>query len=348
MFYLILLPWITAFTIVLLSTPSFIRVAHFKHLFDSPDEERKIHRRSVPLMGGIMIFAGTVFSMLFWYPSAEIGIVKHLLPALLILFFIGIKDDIIGTAAMKKLLAQIIVAFIMVFVAKIRITGMHGLFGVEQIPDWLSYALSLFTYIVAINAYNLIDGVDGLAGGVGLIASTCLGVWFFLTGNAALAVIAFALSGALLAFLRFNFQPAQIFMGDSGSLTIGLLLITLTIAMIEQDTSNIPGIFSSVSKPLLGMAVLSYPLIDTLRIFAYRAYKGLPPFQADQNHIHHRLIKCGLNHAQTVLSIYLYQALLIGFVLFFHKIDATVLFFGLLGFIVLSIIALFSFNIKKC
>ena len=249
---------------------------------------------------------------------------------------------------MKKLLAQILVAFIMVFVAKIRITGMHGLFGVEQIPDWLSYALSMFTYIVAINAYNLIDGVDGLAGGVGFLAAFCLGLWFYFTGDYTFAVVSFSLAGALLAFLRFNFQPAQIFMGDSGSLTIGLLLIALTIAMIEQKTDYVGFAFmKDVSKPVLGMAVLAYPLIDTLRIFAYRAYKGLPPFQADQNHIHHRLIKMGLNHAQTVIAIILYNTLVISLVIIFRHLNPTVLFFALFSFIVLSVLLLFSFKTKQ-
>ena len=102
-----------------------------------------------------------------------------------------------------------------------------------------------------------------------------------------------------------------------------------------------------VSKPVLGMAVLAYPLIDTLRIFAYRAYKGLPPFQADQNHIHHRLIKMGLNHAQTVIAIILYNTLVISLVIIFRHLNPTVLFFALFSFIVLSVLLLFSFKTKQ-
>jgi UDP-N-acetylmuramyl pentapeptide phosphotransferase/UDP-N-acetylglucosamine-1-phosphate transferase len=296
-------------------------------------------------MGGIMIFAGTVFSAMFWYPSPYIGVLKFLIPTLLVLFFVGIKDDIIGTAPMKKLLAQIIVAFIMVFVAEYRITGLHGLFGVDQIPDWLSFALSMFTYIVVINAFNLIDGVDGLAGSVGLLAAVCLGVWFYFTRTYTLAVISFSLAGALFAFLRFNFQPAKIFMGDSGSLTIGLLLITLTIAMIEQDANFYRfEIMKNISKPILGMSILAYPLIDTLRIFAYRAYKGLPPFQADQNHIHHRLIKYGFSHAQTVLTIIAFNILIIALVFLLSNLNATALFIALFALVILTIILLFSFK----
>ena len=162
----LILPILTSFIIVLLSTPSFIKIAHYKHLFDDPNEERKIHQRKVPLMGGMMIFAGTLFSFLLWLPINEMGVIKYLVPSLLIMFFVGMKDDIIGTAPVKKLAAHLLVAFIMVLMADVKITSMHGLFGIREIPDWAGIMLSVFTFIVLINALNLIDGVDGLAAGV--------------------------------------------------------------------------------------------------------------------------------------------------------------------------------------
>ncbi|MBL4708110.1 MAG: undecaprenyl/decaprenyl-phosphate alpha-N-acetylglucosaminyl 1-phosphate transferase [Flavobacteriales bacterium] len=325
-----------SFFIVLLSTPSFIKVANIKHLFDDPNESRKLHKKSIPSMGGIMIFAGTLFSFMICYPSDDIGYIKYLIPSVLVMFFIGIKDDIIVTAAIKKLIGHLLVAFIMTLMADIRITSLYGIFEIREIPEWASIALTIFTYVVVINSFNLIDGVDGLAGGVGCIASVAFGVWFLLAGSTVDAIIAFSLAGALLGFLRFNFYPANIFMGDSGSLTVGLIICVLAIRVIEFDFSSLPQEMKHISKPIFAMAVLSYPLIDTLRIFTYRIIKGISPFSADSNHIHHRLIKLGLNHAQTVGIIYAFNVILITYSVLMPNINTS------LTFIVLAAIV-FSF-----
>ena len=315
-----------SFFIVLLSTPSFIKVAQLKHLFDDPNESRKLHTKSIPSMGGVMIFAGTLFSFMICYPTDDIGYVKFLIPSILVMFFIGIKDDIIGTAAIKKLLGHLLVAFIMTLMADIRITSLYGIFEIREIPEWASIALTVFTYVVVINAFNLIDGVDGLAGGVGCIASVSFGIWFLLAGSMVDAIIAFALAGALLGFLRFNFYPANIFMGDSGSLTVGLIVCVLAIQVIEFDFSQVPEEMKHISKPIFAMAVLSYPLIDTFRVFTIRIAKGLSPFTADSNHLHHRLLKLGLNHAQTVGIIYLFNAVLIAYAVIVPLMNTSITF----------------------
>jgi len=308
----LILPILTSFVMVLLSTPSFIKIAHIKHLFDDPSEDRKIHTRKVPLMGGMMIFAGTLFSFLLWLPINEMGVIKFLVPSMLIMFFVGMKDDIIGTAPVKKLAAHLFVAFIMVLMADVKLTSLHGLFGVKEIPEWAGIMLSVFTYIVIINAFNLIDGVDGLAAGVGLIAATIFGLWFYYAGDWTYAVLSFSLAGSLLAFLRFNFNPAKIFMGDSGSLTIGFLFAVLAIELVEWEAQDLPKTINEISKPILAMCILVYPLIDTIRVFTLRAIKGVSPFTADRNHIHHRLMDLGMSHKQTVITIYLFNLLIVG------------------------------------
>lgn len=338
---------IISFFIVLLATPSFIKVAELKNLFDEPGEERKLHKHRIPSMGGIMIFAGTLFSFLICYPSGDIGYIKYLIPAMLVMFFIGIKDDIIGTAAVKKLIGHLLVAFIMVLMAEIRITSLYGIFEIREIPEWASISLSIFTFVVVINAFNLIDGVDGLAGGVACIASVAFGIWFLLIGSQVDAIIAFALAGALLGFLRFNFYPANIFMGDSGSLVVGLIICTLAIRLIEFDLSAIPTHMMSISKPIFAMAVLSYPLLDTFRIFIYRMIKGTSPFQADSNHIHHRLIKLGLNHAQTVGVIYLVNASLIAYSVLVKGLNTSLVFIVLAVLVFTLLGILYLLPLKK-
>ncbi len=343
----IILTIFTSFVIVLLSTPSFIRVAKLKGLFDVPDENRKLHKSKVPSMGGIMIFAGTLFSFLLWFPVSEIGNVKFILPCIFALFFLGIKDDLYGASPLMKLLVHGLVAFIMVIIAEVKLNSMHGLFNVRELPEWGSIALSVFTYIVLVNAYNLIDGLDGLAGGVGLIASTVFGVWFYLADDYSYAVLAAALSGSLLAFLWFNFSPAKIFMGDSGSLTIGFILAIMAVEMIEFDSAKVPESLKHISKPILAMAVLVYPLTDTLRVFIYRALKGISPFSADQNHIHHKLLRLGLSHRQAVTLIYVMNIIVICAAIFIQHSNPSITFLIVAGLAVCLYLSPFLFKNKK-
>lgn len=318
----LLLVFFTAFLVVLYCTPPLIKVAILKRLFDEPGG-RKIHKRIVPTIGGIIIFAATLFSFSLWFSidgyEENVPLIKKyiqefklIVATLLILFFVGVKDDIIGTSPIKKLVAHVIVGLILVQIGGIRITSLHGIFDVYQIPEWASIFLSLFTYIVVVNGFNLIDGVDGLAAGVGLISSSAMGTWFIYANDYVMASLAFSLAGALLGFLVFNFTPAKIFMGDSGSLTIGLIICILSIKLIEYPTENLKGPPLYLSKPVFAIAALIYPLADTLRIFIIRAAKGQSPFSADRNHIHHRIIDCGLGHAGTVIIIYFFNIGAIG------------------------------------
>ncbi|MFL5754018.1 MAG: glycosyltransferase family 4 protein [Bacteroidia bacterium] len=322
----LILVFLTSFFVVLYSTPPLIKVAILKRLFDEPGE-RKIHKRVVPTIGGIIIFAATLFSFSLWFKldfslagnmaevldlNEYVTEFKLIIATSLVLFFVGIKDDIIGTAPIKKLVAHVIVGLILVLIGNVRITGLHGIFAVYELPYWGSVFLSLFTYIVVVNAFNLIDGVDGLAAGVGFIASTAFGFWFIFANDYVYASLSIALSGSLLGFLVFNFSPAKIFMGDSGSLTIGLIICVLCIKVIEYPIDKLDGILVHISKPVVVIATLIYPLADTLRVFLIRAAKGVSPFSADRNHLHHRLIDCGLNHKWTVIIIYLFNVLVIG------------------------------------
>jgi len=335
---IIVLTFFTAFFVVLLSTPALIKVAILKRLFDEPGDERKLHKRMIPTIGGIIIYAGTLFAFALWFPSEKIAAstngnslissvndFKYIIATVLILFFVGVKDDIIGTAPIKKLVAHVIVGMVLVQMAQIKLTSLHGIFGITVLPEWGAVFVSLFTYIVVVNAFNLIDGVDGLASGVGVIASFAFGIWFYIAQDYVMTALAFSLAGALVAFLIFNFNPAKIFMGDSGSLSIGLIVCVLAIKMVQTDHINsmIPSPLAYVSKPIFAMCVLVYPLVDTLRIFVYRAVRGMSPFSADRNHLHHLLIDGGCSHKQTVLIIYCFNILMIGMCIGLRSLEPT-------------------------
>lgn len=337
----LILAAITAFLVVLLATPSLIKVAFLKRLFDEPGDARKLHKRVVPTIGGIIIFAATLFACSLWFPydkpGNELGqggirLFQFVVATLIIMFFVGIKDDIIGTAPIKKLAAHVVVGMILVLMAETRIRSMHGLFGIHELPLWASIFLSLFTFIVVVNAYNLIDGVDGLAAGVGLIGSLTLGVVFALTDQLVPAVLACSLAGALAAFLVFNFSPAKIFMGDSGSLSIGLIMSILVITFIEHTpAAATPEWMKTLINPVVGMAFLAYPLTDTLRIFGHRAIRGVSPFSADRNHLHHLLIDSGMSHKKTVLWIYGVNIAIIGLAVYTSLVMSLTLSFIVTG-----------------
>ncbi len=338
---ILILVFITAFAVVLYSTPALIKVAVLKRLIDLPTEERKIHKRAVPTIGGIIIYAATLFSFSLWYSIDDIHEYdqiyesvkefKILVATSLVLFFVGVKDDIIGTSPVKKLFANILVGLILVLMGDIRITGLHGVFGVNEIPLWGSIFLSLFTYIVVVNAMNLIDGIDGLAAGVGFIASSVFGIWFIFANEYTLASLSFSLSGALLGFLIFNFSPAKIFMGDSGSLIIGMFICVLCIKLIEYPLARLDDFWIHISKPIFVVAALAYPLTDTLRIFILRAVKGQSPFAADRNHLHHRLLDCGYSHAKTVIIIYIFSMVTVGVSLLSYFLNPSLSLLAVLG-----------------
>lgn len=336
--YILILGALSAFLVVVLTMPSLIKVARMKHLVDEPGEARKLHARSVPTIGGIIIFAAIIFSYALWFPEAKLigdpvqgykGLymamghaysdLKYMIAAMILLFFIGVKDDIVGFSPVKKLMGHMMVGYILVVMAGIRITDMHGVFGIYELPDSISIAFSFFVYVVLVNAFNLIDGVDGLAGGIGLIASLAFGYWLLLAGDVALALLAFVLSGALAGFLVFNIHPARIFMGDSGSLIIGAILAVLAMRVVDHDTSRLPQYLRQIPTPIFAMAVLAYPLVDTLRIFVYRMVRGISPFAADRNHIHHRLLALGLGHRGTTLVLYAYAIAIIALSLVTRK-----------------------------
>lgn len=367
---LLLLTFITAFGVVLLSTPSLIKVAILKRLFDEPTEERKLHKRVIPTIGGVIIFAGTFFAFVLWFPSdnlldidvgsstylknalalevtkSALSDFKYILATVFVLFFVGVKDDIIGTSPIKRLAAHILVALMIVLMADIRIKSMHGIFDIYEIPFWSSIFISLFSIIVIINAFNFIDGIDGLAAGIGFIACMIFGSWFYMAHDIVMSLLSFSLGGSLLAFLLFNFHPAHIFMGDSGSTMIGLMLSVLAIKAIGTPSADVSDtIIGEIQRPIFVMAVLSYPLIDTLRIFVYRTVKGVSPFEADRNHIHHALLDTGMSHKGVSFTLYGANLFMIAVAIVFRGMSATTSF--ILVFAIAIALAQLPFFFKK-
>jgi UDP-GlcNAc:undecaprenyl-phosphate/decaprenyl-phosphate GlcNAc-1-phosphate transferase len=299
------LTFITAFTFTYLSTPYIIQVANDRKLYDSPNE-RSSHVHKASNLGGIGIFGGAIFSIVMWTPFQLFGTQQYIIAALLLLFLVGIWDDMTGMPAFRKLLMQIVAALIIVYKAGYMIDHFGGFLYIEQIPRWVAILFSIIVIVGVINAYNFIDGINGLAAGTGVIASFAFGGWFFLQQEIASATIAFALGASLLAFMAYNFVPGKIFMGDTGSMFLGTVLSILAMHFIRLNMqADLPHTALKFTKSAHGIAIafLIIPIYDTLRVSLYRMAKGKHPFVADRNHIHHMLLDLGHTHIVSTLIL---------------------------------------------
>lgn len=296
----VMLTAVVAFAITFLAIPAIMKVASEKKLYDLPDE-RKLHTKPIASLGGVGIFIGFFLAILLTVSGKQAEEFQFYFASAIVIFFLGLKDDILIISATKKFLGQLAAAAIIIHLGNVRIESMHGVMGLERLPEVWSYLITYVTIIVIVNAYNLIDGVDGLAGSLGMVTSSVFGIYFFMAGMPLYSMLAFAMSGSLAAFLFFNLNPAKIFMGDSGSLLLGLLNAILVIKFItiaDNPASAMP----LASAVAIGIAILIVPLLDTLRVFSIRLSRGRSPFSPDRNHIHHLLLDRGLNHSQVTMT----------------------------------------------
>ena len=309
--YDVIISFITAFTLTYFAIPPIIRVALKKELYDVP-VARSSHTKVTPRLGGVAIFAGTIFSIMLWTPFSRYGgDLQFVLCAFILIFLVGVKDDIDAIAPSKKLVVEILAAVILTFKAGVRISSLHGVMGIEEIGPVFSILLTVFTIIVIINAINLIDGINGLSGSLVIVITGTLGVWFMFIQRYDLAIMAVSAAGATAAFLKYNYSPAQIFMGDTGALLLGLICSILTINFIELNSGlNDSHPFKLNAAPAVAIGILILPLFDTLRVFVTRALRGKHPLHPDRTHIHHLLIDSGLSHTQAT-------AVLVGVNIFF-------------------------------
>lgn len=318
---IIVLSFTTAFTLTYFAIPSIIRVALAKNLCDEPGE-RSSHSIRTPSLGGIAIFSGSIFSIVLWTPFFQFSNLQYILCAFILLFLVGAKDDIAPIAVSKKLVAQFLAATILILKSDISLHSLYGVFGSDStLHPVVSYFVSMLTILFIINSFNLLDGIDGLAGSAGMLILSTLGCWFFLVQRMEFATVAFATSGALAAFLRYNISPAKIFMGDTGSLFIGIVSAILIIKFIDLDyalPASTP--FRIDNIPAVAIGILILPIFDTLRVFITRILRGKSPFKPDRRHIHHLLIDFGFSHLQATGILLFINAVFIVLAFTFHNL----------------------------
>lgn len=291
---------VIAFLIAFLFFPVTIKIFKQLNWFDTPGTH-KIHSASVPSMGGVAILVGASLALLMILPLQQWISFRYFFTSIALMFLIGLRDDVLALTPRQKLFSQFLPVFVLVFLDRTVLSSFYGLFGEGEFPRWLTYSITLFTVVIITNAYNLADGIDGLAATVGIFATVFFGIWFYLAGEPYLSLISLCFGGALIAFILFNWQPSSIFMGDTGALMVGLLLSFLAIRFINLNyalqVENPYRFSASISTAL---AVLIVPIFDTLRVIILRLKMGQSPFRADRKHLHHRLLAMGMTHAEAV------------------------------------------------
>jgi len=333
-----MLCFVTAFVVAMITMPVLIRLLNKYKLCDLPSE-RKEHVTPVPTMGGIAIVTGMLTALCLWLPISFSTINICFFLSIIILFGLGIMDDVRDLPAKYKFLIQIALALLMAL-SGVRIDSFQGLFGIYELSLPAQYTFTIIAIVGITNAFNLIDGIDGLAGGLGFMSLTTLGIFLTLNGQTDVALIAFALAGGLLAFLYFNFNPARIFMGDTGSLVLGFTIAVLGIRLMQLNTLT-----SLPHSPLFILGVVFIPVFDTLRVFSLRIWKGKSPFMADKTHIHHLLTTTGFSHAFTTRLICCLHGFILIEVYWLRELRQEFILLLLISFMLLATLALKSFHV---
>ena len=306
-----LIIFVISFAVSSICIPLVIKLAIKKRLMGEYGEGRHVHKGFVPRLGGVAVYAGFIFSQVYLIiahnKNAEMLSSNYYLVLFssTLLFLLGTLDDLVDIKANMKFLIQLLVAFFVASIADVRIVSFYGLFDLHGLPLWFSHLFSITVITFFINAYNLIDGIDSLSSSVGMYVLFCFGGVFLLNDNFTDSLIAFSVFGGLLGFWFFNKPPAKIFMGDSGTLSMGLIMAYFAIKI-----SNTPIDYEGSISPVFAMVVLAYPVIDTLRVFTKRIFRGVSPFTPDRNHIHHLLLELGYSHGKATIVIIIWSVLL--------------------------------------
>ena len=329
---------VCSFLVCFYIIPILIKIANRFGIYDSPNHI-KMHNRNITYLGGIALYLAFVTSLFLFLPE-EIQKPTYFYTYIIlttIIFLHGLGDDLFNYSPKKKFFIQSLLCGLLIYKTGIYLP-IQTVFSSVAIPQSVACGITLISAIGIINAYNLIDGSDGLAASVSLIASLFYAVCFYLDNNLFFCFVAISVAAALFAFVLYNKPPAYIFMGDSGSLLIGMILASFTFVFIEEPSSSKLLNLNLSNRLLLSFSFLSIPILDMARLFVYRIYRNKSPFKGDNNHIHHLMAKIGLTSNQTLLIILIYQLLSIG--LAFLSLDNS-----WLGFVIINI-CLYIFTIQ--
>ncbi|WP_051412048.1 glycosyltransferase family 4 protein [Halonatronum saccharophilum] len=330
-----LLMFLSSVGMALLLTPMVKRFAFVIGAVDYPNQ-RKVHNGAMPRLGGLAIYISfLVNSLVFLELSSEF---RAILLGSVVILVIGLIDDIKGMKAKNKLFGQILATVpIILYSLQIDLVS-HPISGVI-LTGPLAIPITILWVVGLINAVNLIDGLDGLAGGVATISALAIGLISFGQGNLVVAALALILAGSTVGFLRYNFNPAQIFMGDTGSMFLGYILATVSLIGAVKSATAV-----TILVPVIVMGV---PIFDTSFAFIRRLINGKHPFKPDKEHLHHRFLNFGLNQKQTVLTIYLVSLIFAVSAVLLAKYQSSMILLVVVGILALLFMWLKEFGIIR-
>ena len=302
-----------SFLLTLYVTPTIMRVAFFTKIVDQPTKRKK-HGMTVPLLGGLSTYSGLTTATLLFSDLPTVS--QCILSGSFLITMLGLKDDIMGASPIRRLLVQVIAASMVIFVADVRISSFYGILGIYELHYVVSYGVTLITILGITNAFNLIDGLDGLLGSMTCLVAFALA--YFVLPFEGCSVLLVSLAGAMLSFLRYNIFSPRIFIGDTGALACGYILASYTVFFIDSG--------AEYTAPAICLAMLFHPIFDTIRVSYLRIRKRRSPFSADRSHIHHILRDAGLSSSRILLVILFVNILIFGSVYFFRHWSNEMLF----------------------
>lgn len=293
-----------SFLLTFLMIPKLIGVIRFKKLMDNPNN-RSSHFTDTPTLAGIVFFVSLIISVFFihYYDNVDISI--NIVAGLTILLIIGLKDDLVVLSAKTKIIAQLIAISFLLFNSDMNFESFHGFLGIVEIPYLVGIGLGYLIILYVINAYNLMDGIDGLAALIGILAFFIYSIFFYKMGLDVYFLLSVVSLGFLLAFLRYNVsKKSKIFMGDTGSMIVGFLLGLMTLRFIATDTAQFGKInVLPMNAIVISVSILFFPIIDVLRVIVIRTIHKKGAFTPDRRHLHHVFIDKGLSHFRASLTI---------------------------------------------
>lgn len=300
----------SSFLLCFYTIPILIKISNRFSIYDIPDNIKK-HNKKITYLGGVALLFSFIIPISLFSPEVieKPKYINAYLILITIIFLHGVGDDFFKYLPIRKFLVQSLLCSLLIYKTSLYLP-VQTLFSNFPIPSPISYIITLISTMGIVNAYNLIDGSDGLAACISLVASLCYATCFYIDGNMFFFILALSISGGLTAFILYNKPPAYIFMGDSGSLFLGLLLATFTIVFMEEKSTYVQ--LNVSNRFVLSFSFLSIPLLDMIRLFITRIYNNQSPFKGDNNHIHHLMSSIGFTNKQTLLIIVIIQLLNIG------------------------------------
>jgi len=326
-----LLSMLVAALAVVMAVPPIVRVSRMKDFLAYPNGITS-HKGSIPYLGGIGLFAALVIGTSLFVSGGYSAEFQFIIAALLLMFFLGLKADINGLSRFYRLTGQVIASLIVIIGGDLRISTLYGILGIHQVDILTSILLSMSVFLILINAFKFIDGIDGLATGLGLQISLVLGFWLAFMGLHDYSVMAFALAGALAALCFYNVfgNENKLFLGGTGAMLTGLVFSIIIVRLLCCELPvNSKMYFPAL--PVLMLSLTIIPVADMLRVVFMRLVTRRPPFLADKTHVHHDLIRLNMSHIQASFLIVFVNICIFIFAYSLRNIDVVALGFIVLG-----------------